>query len=158
MAGDADSIETKHVGCKVGLWEQKLKEHRDKQLINPFSEWEGASHRAKLALDDENYGKPVEGSKTKERGERANELVSSEIIILLKTIKQYGSRLALSDVYSIKFGALFELYTKISNKVVGILLRARKHKLVEFEGEMLFQGRHDDVIIYLTKLGNDLSM
>lgn len=34
---------------------------------------------------------------------------------------------------------------------MGILLRARKHKLVEFEGEMLFQRRDDDVPIFLIK-------
>lgn len=34
---------------------------------------------------------------------------------------------------------------------MGILLRARKHKLVEFEGEMLFQRRDDDVPIFLLK-------
>jgi thiamine kinase-like enzyme len=33
-----------------------------------------------------------------------------------------------------------QIYTSISNKVVGVLLRARKHKLVDFEGETLFQA------------------
>ena len=42
---------------------------------------------------------------------------------------------------------LFELYKVISSKVVGLLLRARKHGLVQFEGEMLYQGRDDNVII-----------
>lgn len=35
--------------------------------------------------------------------------------------------------------------------MVGICLRARKHKLIEFEGEMLFQRRDDDVPIFLLK-------
>lgn len=35
--------------------------------------------------------------------------------------------------------------------MVGILLRARKHKLLDFEGEMLFQRRDDDVPIFLLK-------
>ena len=47
----------------------------------------------------------------------------------------------------IRFGHLFEAYTKISNKVVGMLLRARKQGLVVFEGEMLYQRRDDDVLI-----------
>jgi hypothetical protein len=34
----------------------------------------------------------------------------------------------------------FQIYTSISNKVVGVLLRARKHKFVDFEGETLFQA------------------
>jgi hypothetical protein len=33
-----------------------------------------------------------------------------------------------------------QIYTGISNKVVGVLLRARKHKFVDFEGETLFQA------------------
>ena len=40
----------------------------------------------------------------------------------------------------IKFGDLFKMYTRISDKVVGILLRAKKYRLVYFEPEMLFQG------------------
>jgi hypothetical protein len=35
---------------------------------------------------------------------------------------------------------LLQIYTSISNKVVGVLLRARKHKFVDFEGETLFQA------------------
>lgn len=39
----------------------------------------------------------------------------------------------------------------ISDKVVGLLLRARKHKLLDFEGEILFQRRDDDVPIMMLK-------
>lgn len=35
--------------------------------------------------------------------------------------------------------------------MVGLLLRARKHKFVDFEGEMLFQRIHDDVPIFMLK-------
>lgn len=34
-------------------------------------------------------------------------------------------------------------------QVVGMLLRARKHRMVDFEGEMLYQRRDEDVIITL---------
>ena len=50
-------------------------------------------------------------------------------------------------VVEMKFKELFELYKVISNKVVGLLLRARKYGLVQFEGEMLYQGRDDNVVI-----------
>lgn len=33
----------------------------------------------------------------------------------------------------------FQIYTIISDKLVGMLLRARKHKILDFEGECLFQ-------------------
>lgn len=39
----------------------------------------------------------------------------------------------------------------INDKLVGLLLRARKHKFVDFEGEMLFQRRDDDVSIFMLK-------
>lgn len=39
----------------------------------------------------------------------------------------------------------------INDKLVGLLLRARKHKFVDFEGEILFQRRDDDVLIFLLK-------
>ena len=50
---------------------------------------------------------------------------------------------------NITFGRLFQIYTVISNKVVGVLLRARKYGFVTFEGETLFQGRDDNVVITL---------
>jgi len=51
----------------------------------------------------------------------------------------------------ISFGNLFSIYTGISDKVVGMLIRARKHQLVDFEGECLFQRRDDHVPIILLK-------
>jgi hypothetical protein len=51
----------------------------------------------------------------------------------------------------IEFGKLFQIYTKISNKLVGMLLRARKYKLLNFDGEMLYQGRDDATLITLYK-------
>ncbi|OQR66303.1 actin-binding Rho-activating protein-like [Tropilaelaps mercedesae] len=43
------------------------------------------------------------------------------------------------------------LWTVISDKLVGTMLRARKRGLIEFEGEMLFQRRDDHVIVSLVK-------
>ena len=59
-------------------------------------------------------------------------------------------------VRSIKFGRLFEIYVRISNKLVGVLLRARKHGLVHFEGETLFQRRDDDVAVSLLRPSKDI--
>ena len=44
------------------------------------------------------------------------------------------------------------MYTVISNKLVGVLLRARKHGYVDFKGEILFQARDDHVQITLLKV------
>lgn len=39
---------------------------------------------------------------------------------------------------------------------MGLLLRARKHKLVDFEGEMLFQRRDDDKPIWMLKTTDEI--
>ncbi|XP_076442086.1 actin-binding Rho-activating protein-like [Babylonia areolata] len=135
-----------HLSSKVSLWQKRADEHKDKQLINPFSDWEGASHRAKLEKDDPSYGKPVEGSFTELRGRQAGDHISAEIVELCRVISEQGQRHP-DNTYVITFGQLFEAYTKISNKLVGMLMRARKQRLLEFEGEMLFQRRDDHVLI-----------
>uniref|UniRef100_A0A7N8YBI8 Si:dkey-29b11.3 n=1 Tax=Mastacembelus armatus TaxID=205130 RepID=A0A7N8YBI8_9TELE len=53
------------------------------------------------------------------------------------------------EIITVEFGKLFERYVTISNKLVGILLRARKQGLVDFEGEMLWQGKDNHVVITL---------
>ncbi|KAH9519606.1 hypothetical protein Btru_003126 [Bulinus truncatus] len=128
------------------MWQKKVDEHKEKQLLNPFSEWTGASHRAALDKTDPNYGRPVEGSKSEYRGKQAVNHISAEIVELCNVIKEIGKPVG-NGTYYIKFGALFEAYTRISNKLVGMLLRARKQGLVSFEGEMLYQRRDDDVTI-----------
>ena len=47
----------------------------------------------------------------------------------------------------ITFGRLFDVYADISDTLVGILMRARKRGFLTFEGDMLFQGAHDKVLI-----------
>lgn len=104
-----------------------------------------------LTKKDENYGKPVSGSKTEARGKKAHERISNEIIELCAVIEDNGVKNPRNpDTQTdITFGRLFDIYTVISNKVVGVLLRARKYGFVQFEGETLFQRRDDNVIITL---------
>ncbi len=56
-----------------------------------------------------------------------------------------------TGVCELTFGELFRIYVVVSNKLVGVLLRARKHGLVDFEGETLFQGRDDHKVVTLRK-------
>lgn len=90
------------------------------------------------------------GSKTEARGIKAHENIEDEIRVLCSVIEEHGKPIE-DGIAEIKFGDLFRLYQVISNKVVGVLIRARKHGFVEFEGEMLYQRRDDDVIIRLIK-------
>lgn len=56
------------------------------------------------------------------------------------------------QLFSSKIYFVLQVYTVISNKVVGMLIRARRHGLVHFTGEMLYQGQDDDKIIMLLEL------
>jgi hypothetical protein len=67
-------------------------------------------------------------------------------------IREYGVPIGEEGDIVITFGQVFKIYVSISDKVVGLLLRARKHGLVDFEGEMLFQRRDEEVPIVLRKV------
>ena len=102
------------------------------------------------------YGKPQAGTRTAARGQKARTHVHKEILELCEVIYMNGFEVNDDDdeddeVNSvIFFGDLFRMYTRISDKVVGILLRAKKYGLVFFEPEMLFQGLHDETPVFLT--------
>lgn len=123
-------------------WSSRYQEH---QKQNPFSH----DSRTGVALPPRpqgDYGRPPQGSKTEQRGKDAHTHVSREVRELCEAIRRIGEP---GKVVTVEFGKLFEHYVSISNKLVGILLRARKQGLVEFEGEMLWQGRDDHVVIAL---------
>lgn len=97
---------------------------------------------------DKEYGRPVAGSKTEARGKHAGMHISGEVVHLCEVIEKIGQQQPDGTV-TVTFGRLFNRYTTISNKVVGMLMRARKQELLDFEGEMLWQRRDDDKIITL---------
>ena len=76
--------------------------------------------------------------------------VSDEVVELCRMINELGAQQP-DGFVAVKFGVLFEAYASISESLVVMLRRARKQKLVEFEGEMLFQGRDDDALIRLVQ-------
>ncbi|XP_077432733.1 actin-binding Rho-activating protein [Vanacampus margaritifer] len=132
-------------------WQKWSEKHQEHQKHNPFS------HDTKpIAVvpqkGHDGYGRPLQGSMTAQRGEDAHTHISREVQELCEVIKDIGVRSHndgnVGDI-SVEFSKLFEHYVTISNKLVGILLRARKQKLVDFEGEMLWQGKDDQVVITL---------
>ncbi|XP_026875067.2 actin-binding Rho-activating protein [Electrophorus electricus] len=143
-----DREETCDVSVK-GLtknWTKWSNNHQEYQERNPFSnnEW----MPAQLQRGQVGYGRPPEGSKTEQRGKDAHSHVSREVLELCLVIRQIGKSQE-DGRAAVEFGRLFEHYVTISNKVVGVLLRARRQGLVHFEGEMLWQGRDDHVLIML---------
>lgn len=138
------------VGNLKGRWQQWADEHIQSQKLNPFSEEFDyqLAMATRLHKGDEGYGRPKEGTKTAERAKRAEEHIYREIkdmCFIIRTMARHRR----DGKMQVTFGDLFDRYVRISDKVVGILMRARKHGLVDFEGEMLWQGRDDHVVITL---------
>ncbi|XP_068094015.1 actin-binding Rho-activating protein [Hyperolius riggenbachi] len=139
-----------HVNNVKGRWEKWSGDHSESQKLNPFSEDFDHNYAMSLRLQkgDEGYGRPKEGTKTAERARRAEAHIHREmkdLCFIISTMAKPGK----DGTIQVTFGELFDRYVRISDKVVGILLRARKHGMVDFPGEMLWQGRDDDVIITL---------
>ncbi|XP_029928121.1 actin-binding Rho-activating protein isoform X2 [Myripristis murdjan] len=137
-------------------WQKWSDGHREYQKHNPFSH----DTRPVATIPQrgqDGYGRPLQGSMTEQRGKDAHTHISREVQELCEVIKNIGELSSgggdgdgdSGEVITVEFGKLFEHYVTISNKVVGILLRARKQGLVQFEGEMLWQGQDDHVIITL---------
>merc|ERR1712168_255638 len=102
------------------------------------------------------YGKPLPGSASDIRGQKYQKGVTKEVIDLCRMIYNHGFRLNNGHTLML-FGEIFNIYQKISNKVVGILARARKNRLVHFEGETLWQGRNDETNVTLLRPIQDIT-
>lgn len=138
------------VGNLTSRWQNWASEHSTSQKLNPFSEvfdYE-YSMSTRLRKGENGYGRPKEGSKTAERAKRAEAHIHREIEHMCFIIRTMATDNQDGKI-RVTFGELFDRYVRISDKVVGILMRARKHGKVAFEGEMLWQGRDDKVIITL---------
>jgi len=96
------------------------------------------------------YGKPPPGSKSEARGIKYQDNCMREIIELCAIISERGCHMKDGQVV-MRFKDLFMIYRVISDKCVGILLRARRYKLLTFEGETLFQGQNDETLITLLR-------
>ncbi|XP_052456201.1 actin-binding Rho-activating protein-like [Carassius gibelio] len=131
-------------------WQRFAEDHIEGQKLNPFSEEFDYEHAMAIRLQkgDAGYGQPKDGSKTAQRADRAQKHIHREMEEMCFIIRSMGQQDKEGRIY-VTFGRLFDRYVKISDKVVGILLRCRKHKMVDFEGEMLWKGQDDDIIITL---------
>ncbi|KAK6489381.1 actin-binding Rho-activating protein-like [Huso huso] len=140
---------TKKAQCNTveGLkenWQKWANDHCEYQKHNPFSS--NRTMTVQFQKGEEGYGTPREGSRTQQRGQSAHAHIEKEVDELCMIIKSIGET-GEDGKPRVAFGPLFERYVTISNKLVGVLLTARKHGRISFEGEMLWQRRDDDVII-----------
>lgn len=138
------------VGNLKSRWQNWASDHTVNQKLNPFSEYFDYDYSMSLRLQkgQEGYGRPKEGTKTAERAKRAEQHIHREIDDMCYVIRTMADPDP-DGKTRVTFGELFDRYVRISDKVVGILMRARKHGKVAFEGEMLWQGQDDGVIITL---------
>ncbi|XP_029352204.1 costars family protein ABRACL [Echeneis naucrates] len=76
--------------------------------------------------------------------------VSHEVNLLVEEIQRLGSKNADGQT-SVKFGVLFndDRCANIFEALVGTLKAAKKKKVIDFQGELLLQGVHDNVDIIL---------
>jgi len=81
--------------------------------------------------------------------------VEKEVQELVVEIKRLGQKNA-DGQYVVKFGVIFNdtRCANIFEALVGTLRAAKRKKIIQFEGEILLQGVHDEVPIILLK-GND---
>ncbi|XP_061379431.1 actin-binding Rho-activating protein-like [Danaus plexippus] len=146
----------------ISAFDNKAQAHTELQKITAFSG--SFDKNLKPTFSKDEYGKPIPGSKTEYRGAEAQARVCTEMKELCEIINEYGKSPCksllppeLKDATKvISFGELFTIYTVISDKLVGILLRTRKHQLTFFEGEVLFQKRDDDVPVFLMQPIGDI--
>uniref|UniRef100_A0A0K0G197 Actin-binding Rho-activating protein (inferred by orthology to a human protein) n=1 Tax=Strongyloides venezuelensis TaxID=75913 RepID=A0A0K0G197_STRVS len=118
---------------------------------NPFSNTYEIKEIDKKASD---YARPEKGSKTEIRAKRAGNYITSEIIFLCEVINSFATGEVPNRV--VKFGPLFYNYNLYSGSLVGMLIRARKYGLIDFEGEMLYQGQDNNKEIRMLKTIDDI--
>ncbi|XP_011499633.1 PREDICTED: actin-binding Rho-activating protein-like [Ceratosolen solmsi marchali] len=137
------------LGDRVAMFDQQANKHMTSQSKNPFS---SGLNLPKPTFSKEEYGRPAAGSLSDIRGRKASAHILKEVLELCDVIYQNGTPCRdQPEILAISFGDLFNIYVHINDKLVGLLLRARKQKLIDFEGECLFQRRDDHVPIYLIK-------
>jgi len=137
------------VGDKTSLWANKAEDHARKQAVNPFSD-KFDKALCRLRKNDPTYGRPEENSLSQMRARAGEARMRAEICDVCEAVFHHGQR-SEDGTAAIQFGSLFHMYNRINDKVVGLLIRARKKELLDFQGEMLYQRRDDEEWIVLTK-------
>ncbi|KAH8398838.1 hypothetical protein KR222_008578 [Zaprionus bogoriensis] len=149
--------QTTSVFSRISRFNEQAEQHQQWQRINPFSHY-SVRDMPRRSFIKEQYGTAPSGSLSEQRALQAQVLSLQEILQLCELINQKGERDRWNDasVVSLNFGVLFEMYIHISDKLLGTLLCARKHKYIDFDGETLFQGRDDEQPVRLLRSFDEL--
>jgi len=75
---------------------------------------------------------------------------NEEVKKLIEEIKRLGDKQS-DGTYTVTFGKIFddERVANIFEALVGTLRAAKKQKIINYQGEMLLQGVHNNVVITL---------
>ena len=134
----------------AAIWAKRIADGREEQKTNVFSKHYVAGAGA-VPGKGADYGRPPPGSETEKRWQKGKAWVDEQIAGLIKVIRDIGDTDAATGTTTVKFGALFYTYADISDSLVGIMMRAKKRKRLYYEGDMLFQGSSDSVIVSVPK-------
>ncbi|XP_045114971.1 uncharacterized protein LOC123506745 isoform X2 [Portunus trituberculatus] len=96
------------VGSMKDMFNKKVEEHKQAQLENPFSEWEGAGRVRRLSKEDIGYGRPAPGSKSEQRSQLAKAHVMMEMRYLCDMIWDCAEWRCPDGRAAITFGKLFK--------------------------------------------------
>jgi len=143
------------IRAAIAKFNQKADDTDRKLAVNPFSDTYVQPEYDKSADD---YGRPKKGSLTEKRGIKAGVHVGREILFLCELIDRTATLIDADGHKCIEFGPLFYSYAHYSDKLVGMLLRARKYGLVAFDGEMLYQRQDDHKIVTLMRPVDDIRL
>lgn len=77
------------LSSKVAMFNNQANQHQQSQLLNPFSH-DGRASSPKPTFSKDQYGKPLAGSLTEMRGQKANMHVMKEMLELCQIIDSEG--------------------------------------------------------------------
>lgn len=95
------------------MFNQRANVHQNNQLLNPFSDSSSdgrKSPRPQLNKSDSGYGRPIAGSLTEQRGQKANIHVFREMCELCEVINGSGGPINEEDPRGPKFIFFGELF------------------------------------------------
>ncbi|KAH8296736.1 hypothetical protein KR054_010659, partial [Drosophila jambulina] len=145
------SLQDTSVSSRITLFNQAAEQHQNWMMINPFAHY-NVSDMPKRSFAQDEYGKPPAGSLSEQRALQASVRALEQILQLCEVIETNGEPDPADESLSrLEFGALFNLYNDISDKLMGTMLAARRNGFVDFSGETLFQGRDESVPVRLNR-------
>lgn len=99
------------LSSKVAKFNTQVNDHASSQLLNPFTQADSGRLSPRPKFSKEEYGKPIAGSLTEARGQKANMHVFKEMYELCQVIYADGFPIeeGKPELRGILFGELFNV-------------------------------------------------